>query len=665
MSQYNSHQPAHAQRAHGAPPQADTLPLNRPPGLLPLLQQPQPNGMPPYTPNGPSQMFFTGIGPPYPFPFLPPQPQSDGVLPQFPPQFPPGIFPFRPNLPGLPQWPQTIVPLGPMTVFEEKVIVTALFDAGFRGVTPKVALDALHGTQGIPAHVWKDRYLDHKEGFDALVCSLRASANPGPTAVPNPPFPQGNTTAPAAATTKTPIYSRTEQAPESKGRPSVYPSRSTPPASVNVRTVKKPHYPRIKQSPPPLPESESESEGKSSSARPARSAAKLQSKALNQPSRGRTTMNSLTAHTAVYTKKLPPPSNQIRIPKTPSKEPTPPTGLTTQTSPTKFTDEEEDFFIGFILWSLQQDPVLLGAVSPCRTSAPPCNNLLNTLLHCGTRFADPGWYRAHDALLRMDPLARDDERGWGGSWLPAFDWRARAGRGFNSARARSSRFLTNLTTRAGWRAQVGFLLGAVSPCRNSAPPCNNLLNTLLHCGTRFADPGWYRAHDALLRMDPLARDDERGWGGSWLPAFDWRARAGRGFNSARARSSRFLTNLTTRAGWRARVGCTLDCRRSTGSCSAKDGSSRFHMNFTTRTGRRARVGVALDRLRSGIERRGHYHAHAQTRFGFFSGLASSMDSSRTVLSCTFCAGKLFIRSLPTDSNINDACIKASEIYDHT
>ncbi|KAJ7136518.1 hypothetical protein C8R43DRAFT_955743 [Mycena crocata] len=343
--------PAHAQRAHGAPPQADTLPLNRPPGLLPLLQQPQPNGMPPYTPNGPSQMFFTGIGPPYPFPFLPPQPQSDGVLPQFPPQFPPGIFPFRPNLPGLPQWPQTIVPLGPMTVFEEKVIVTALFDAGFRGVTPKVALDALHGTQGIPAHVWKDRYLDHKEGFDALVCSLRASANPGPTAVPNPPFPQGNTTAPAAATTKTPIYSRTEQAPESKGRPSVYPSRSTPPASVNVRTVKKPHYPRIKQSPPPLPESESESEGKSSSARPARSAAKLTlPRAHNdeQPYR---------SHGGVH-QKLPPPSNQIRIPKTPSKEPTPPTGLTTQTSPTKFTDEEEDFFIGFILWSLQQDPGL-------------------------------------------------------------------------------------------------------------------------------------------------------------------------------------------------------------------------------------------------------------------------------------------------------------------
>ncbi|KAJ7136508.1 hypothetical protein C8R43DRAFT_1132413 [Mycena crocata] len=74
--------------------------------------------------------------------------------------------------------------------------------------------------------------------------------------------------------------------------------------------------------------------------------------------------------------------------------------------------------------------VLLGAVSPCRTSAPPCNNLFNGL-HRGTRFADPGRYRAHDAMLRMDPLARDDERGWGGSWLPAFDWRARAGQGFN------------------------------------------------------------------------------------------------------------------------------------------------------------------------------------------------------------------------------------------
>ncbi|KAJ7136513.1 hypothetical protein C8R43DRAFT_1132417 [Mycena crocata] len=31
-------------------------------------------------------------------------------------------------------------------------------------------------------------------------------------------------------------------------------------------------------------------------------------------------------------------------------------------------------------------------------------------------------------------------------------------------------------------------------------------------------------------MDPLARDGERGWGGSWLPAFDWRARAGQGLN---------------------------------------------------------------------------------------------------------------------------------------
>ncbi|KAJ7136531.1 hypothetical protein C8R43DRAFT_955754 [Mycena crocata] len=95
------------------------------------------------------------------------------------------------------------------------------------------------------------------------------------------------------------------------------------------------------------------------------------------------------------------------------------------------------------------------------TSAPPCKSLLNALLHRGTRFADPGRYRAYDAWLRMDPLARDGERGWGGSWLPAFDWRARAGRGFNSAGARSSRFLTNLTTRAGWRAR-GFLLRRLS-----------------------------------------------------------------------------------------------------------------------------------------------------------------------------------------------------------
>ncbi|KAJ7136537.1 hypothetical protein C8R43DRAFT_1203252 [Mycena crocata] len=38
------------------------------------------------------------------------------------------------------------------------------------------------------------------------------------------------------------------------------------------------------------------------------------------------------------------------------------------------------------------------------------------------------------------------------------------------------------------------------------------------------------AHPDSSRISPLARDDERGWGGSWLPAFDWRARAGQGLN---------------------------------------------------------------------------------------------------------------------------------------
>ncbi|KAJ7153129.1 hypothetical protein C8R43DRAFT_1126968 [Mycena crocata] len=271
MSQYNSLQPVHAQRAYDARPQADSLPSNGP--TLPFLQPP---GIHTRTPNGPGQIPFigVGIGHPYPFP-LPPQPQSNGMLPPFMN----GILPFHPQLPVLPQWPQAIVALGPMTPFEAKAIVDALIDASLRGVTHKVALDALHGTQGIPAHVWKDRYLDYKEGFDALVRSsmARTLTNPGPAAAANPP--QGSPGAPAPASGKEPVV---EQAPapsselESQGQPSAHLSRSAAPGSAVPRTAKKPiHiYPGRKQS--PTPSSVSGFRSKSSRARPSRSAARTQ-----------------------------------------------------------------------------------------------------------------------------------------------------------------------------------------------------------------------------------------------------------------------------------------------------------------------------------------------------------------------------------------------------
>jgi hypothetical protein len=80
---------------------------------------------------------------------------------------------------------------------------------------------------------------------------------------------------------------------------------------------------------------------------------------LPQPSGSRrSTINSLTAPTAVFGGRLPAPNSEIRIPDPPSRSPSPPTIVIPKGRGNKYTQEDRDFFIRFVGWRLKGDPSL-------------------------------------------------------------------------------------------------------------------------------------------------------------------------------------------------------------------------------------------------------------------------------------------------------------------
>ena len=80
--------------------------------------------------------------------------------------------------------------------------------------------------------------------------------------------------------------------------------------------------------------------------------------APNPPRVGRTTQNSLSAPTAVFDDRLPPPNAEIRIPSPPSRSPSPPQHIVPQGRGNKYTPEDRDFFVRFISWRLKGSPSL-------------------------------------------------------------------------------------------------------------------------------------------------------------------------------------------------------------------------------------------------------------------------------------------------------------------
>jgi hypothetical protein len=79
---------------------------------------------------------------------------------------------------------------------------------------------------------------------------------------------------------------------------------------------------------------------------------------LNFPKGGRRTQNSLSAPTAIFDDRLPPPNTEVRVPPPPSRSPSPPRHIVPQGRGNKYTPEDRDFFIRFISWRLKFNPSL-------------------------------------------------------------------------------------------------------------------------------------------------------------------------------------------------------------------------------------------------------------------------------------------------------------------
>ena len=78
----------------------------------------------------------------------------------------------------------------------------------------------------------------------------------------------------------------------------------------------------------------------------------------NFPKGGRRTQNSLSAPTAIFDDRLPPPNTEVRVPPPPSRSPSPPRHIVPQGRGNKYTPEDRDFFIRFISWRLKSNPGL-------------------------------------------------------------------------------------------------------------------------------------------------------------------------------------------------------------------------------------------------------------------------------------------------------------------
>ncbi|KAJ7099612.1 hypothetical protein C8R43DRAFT_1048549 [Mycena crocata] len=185
----------------------------------------------------------------------------------------------------------------PVESGDEPVLVKALVDSRAKGETYKDALNRLHGTSGHSASLWKDYYLEHKDRLDSAVHAYVAPK-----------------------TVKKPMY-KAESSPFS----SSVALSSPAPSSRSRRPSQQPSHP-----------------SRGSSAGPRRQ-----------------TINSMTTHTPVYNKSLPPPNTELRIPEPPSRSPSPPTEVIPHNrGGHKFTAADRAWFIKFIGWRLKGDPTL-------------------------------------------------------------------------------------------------------------------------------------------------------------------------------------------------------------------------------------------------------------------------------------------------------------------
>ncbi|SJL05555.1 uncharacterized protein ARMOST_08922 [Armillaria ostoyae] len=205
----------------------------------------------------------------------------------------------------------------PVQKSDEDLLYRALISWHTKNGSYKDALNSLHGRNGHSASLWKDYYLDHKFRIDRDISVYINSHNP-----------QMN-------------YQRPQ---------------------VKVVTAKKPSMDSFKVESSPVASSStlphpSVQQGRQQSRQ--RKSSTPVSATSTVPTIGRrSTINSLTTHTAVFDRHLPPPHADLKIPDPPSRSPTPPTRVVPQGRGNKFTPEDKDFFLKFILRRLKEDPSL-------------------------------------------------------------------------------------------------------------------------------------------------------------------------------------------------------------------------------------------------------------------------------------------------------------------
>lgn len=178
------------------------------------------------------------------------------------------------------------------------------------------------------ANLWKDYYLDHHDRFDVLVSRLAEQPK----------------------TVKKPLV------------PSKPPSRAKEEGS-SPQVARKRHL----SPPPPPPRQVTQKKGRSSAPSqtsrqkraPSKTATTTTSSLARPPKRPRATLNSLSAPLPSNdVPNLMPPQVDIPLPEPPSRSPTPPTIVQVGTNGNRYTKEDRDYFIKFLMWRLKQEPSL-------------------------------------------------------------------------------------------------------------------------------------------------------------------------------------------------------------------------------------------------------------------------------------------------------------------
>ncbi|KII93787.1 hypothetical protein PLICRDRAFT_171494 [Plicaturopsis crispa FD-325 SS-3] len=231
---------------------------------------------------------------------------------------------------------------------DDELLVRVLRESALKGQTYRQAIEQLHAVNNHGANMWKDYYLDHKPRIDGLVESM-----PGKTA--KKPTPRG---------ARPPIPASSS----SRGRSTSHASDSRRASTSSHKAVKR-------RGPAIVPKHE------------------------KKPTQ-RKTINSLTTHVPNQTDNLLPPHAFIKVPKPPSRSPTPPTEVVPGQRGNRYTQGDRDFFIRFISYELKKDASL--------TKADLCEKLFQKAPHHTAVSWSSHWHSRHDIADKILAAAKAD-----------------------------------------------------------------------------------------------------------------------------------------------------------------------------------------------------------------------------------------------------------------